>query len=377
MNFIVSSSELLSQLQAASSVIASKNTLPILDNFLFDLQGTKLTITASDVESTIIASLNVDSADGEGKIALDAKRLLNILKEFPEQPLTFNINNIDDNKKAVDIIINSGKYSIVGINGDDFPVVQTLSEEANSIVLSSDALMQGVSKAIFATSSDDLRPVMTGIFVEISQGKIKFVASDGHKLVCYARNDVNSANECSFILPKKPATLLKSILSKDETQVKITFDKKNAVVESKNFKLICRLLEGAFPNYQAVIPRDAPRKLTVDRIALCNCVRRVSVFSNQASNLIKLSIKANQIGISAQDIDFSVSAYETVDCQYEGEDMEIGFKSLFLIDILKNLDSEQVVVNLSDATKAGTFVPLDPGNVDEEVLMLLMPMMLN
>lgn len=378
MNFIVSSSELLAQLQAASSVIASKNTMPILDNFLFDLQGTRLTITATDIETTIIAALNVDSANGEGKVALDAKRLLNILKEFPEQPLTFNINDIDSDKKAVDIVINSGKYSIVGVNGDDFPMVQSLDDDACRVQLTSDALMQGVSKAIFATSADDLRPVMTGIFIEIAQGKVKFVASDGHKLVCYTRADVSSESENSFILPKKPATLLKNILSKADTQVQLAFDKKNAAIEFGDFKLVCRLIEGQFPNYQAVIPREAPRKLIIDRNALCNCVRRVSVFSNQASNLIKLSIKANQIGISAQDIDFSVSAYETVDCQYEGEDMEIGFKSVFLIEILKNLDSsDNVVINLSDATRAGTFVPFDPKNADEEVLMLLMPMMLN
>lgn len=374
MNFIVSSTQLLNHLQAVSRVINSKNTMAILDNFLFDLNGNTLTITASDVETTMVTSLEVDSVSGEGKIAVDAKRLTSILKEFPEQPLTFNMDNTSFN---VDIVSENGKFSVLGTNGDDFPQIQSLQDETCNVNLSAEALLQGVTKSIFATSSDELRPVMTGIFIEIAQGKIKFVASDAHKLVCYSRADVQAESESSFILPQKPANLLKNILPKDDSPVKLSFDKKNAVVEFNKYKLVCRLIEGAYPNYQAVIPVDAPRKLTVDRIDLCNCLRRVSVFSNQASNLIKLSITANQLTVSAQDIDFSISAHERVKCQYEGEDMEIGFKSTFLIEILSNLNCNDVVVNLSDSTKAGTFVPLDQTSVDEDVLMLLMPMMIN
>ncbi len=374
MNFIVSSTQLLNHLQAVSRVINSKNTMAILDNFLFDLKGNTLTITASDVETTMVSSLDVDSASGEGTIAVDAKRLTSILKEFPEQPLTFNMDNTSFN---VDIVSENGKFSVLGLNGDDFPQIQSLQDETCTVHLSADALLQGVTKSIFATSSDELRPVMTGIFVEIAQGKIKFVASDAHKLVCYSRADVQAESESSFILPQKPANLLKNILPKDDSPVTLSFDKKNAVVEFNKYKLVCRLIEGAYPNYQAVIPTDAPRKLTIDRIDLCNCLRRVSVFSNQASNLIKLSITANQLTVSAQDIDFSISAHERVKCQYEGEDMEIGFKSTFLIEILSNLSCTDVVVNLSDSTKAGTFVPLDQTSVDEDVLMLLMPMMIS
>ncbi len=374
MNFIVSSTQLLNHLQAVSRVISSKNTMAILDNFLFDLNGSTLTITASDVETTMVTSLEVDSVSGEGKIAVDAKRLTSILKEFPEQPLTFNMDNDSFN---VDIVSENGKFSVLGTNGDDFPQIQSLQDETCNVNLSAEALLQGVTKSIFATSSDELRPVMTGIFIEIAQGKIKFVASDAHKLVCYSRADVQAESESSFILPQKPANLLKNILPKDDSPVKLSFDKKNAVVEFNKYKLVCRLIEGAYPNYQAVIPVDAPRKLTVDRIDLCNCLRRVSVFSNQASNLIKLSITANQLTVSAQDIDFSISAHERVKCQYEGEDMEIGFKSTFLIEILSNLNCNDVVVNLSDSTKAGTFVPLDQTSVDEDVLMLLMPMMIS
>lgn len=374
MNFIVSSTQLLNHLQAVSRVINSKNTMAILDNFLFDLKGNTLTITASDVETTMVTSLDVDSASGEGIIAVDAKRLTSILKEFPEQPLTFNMDNASFN---VDIVSENGKFSVLGLNGEDFPQIQSLQDEICTVHLTADTLLQGVTKSIFATSSDELRPVMTGIFVEIAQGKIKFVASDAHKLVCYSRADVQAESESSFILPQKPANLLKNILPKDDSPVTLSFDKKNAVVEFNKYKLVCRLIEGAYPNYQAVIPTDAPRKLTVDRIDLCNCLRRVSVFSNQASNLIKLSITANQLTVSAQDIDFSISAHERVKCQYEGEDMEIGFKSTFLIEILSNLSCNDVVVNLSDSTKAGTFVPLDQTSVDEDVLMLLMPMMIS
>ncbi len=374
MNFIVSSSQLLSHLQAVSRVISTKNTLAILDNFLFDLNGNKLTITASDVETTMTTSFDVDSATGEGKIAIDSKRLVNILKEFPEQPLTFNI---DDNTLAVDIVSENGKFSVVGMNGQDFPQPQELGNEQCSVTMSSDVLLQGVSKTLFATSTDELRPVMTGIFVDISQSKITFVASDAHKLVRYSRTDIQTDNQSSFILPQKPANLLKNIIHKDNDEVRLAFDKKNATIEFGEYKIICRLIEGNYPNYQAAIPTDTPRKLTIDRVDLCNCLRRVAVFSSQASNLIKLSITANQLTVSAQDIDFSISAHERVKCQYEGEEMEIGFKSIFLIEILSNLNCTDVVVNLSDSTKAGTFIPADGATADEDVLMLLMPMMIN
>lgn len=374
MNFIVSSTQLLNHLQAVSRVINSKNTMAILDNFLFDLNENTLTITASDVETTMTTSFEVDSASGSGRIAVDAKRLTNILKEFPEQPLTFNMDNDSYN---VDIVSENGKFSVLGLNGDDFPQVQDLQGDTCTVRMTAEVLQQGIVKSIFATSTDELRPIMTGIFVEISQGKIKFVATDAHKLVCYSRADVQVETDSSFILPQKPANLLKNILPKDDSPVNLSFDKKNAVVEFNEYKLVCRLIEGMYPNYQAVIPTDAPRKLTIDRLDLCNCLRRVSVFSNQASNLIKLTITANQLTVSAQDIDFSISAHERVKCQYEGEDMEIGFKSTFLVEILSNLACTDVVVNLSDSSRAGTFVPLEPTSVDEEVLMLLMPMMIN
>ena len=373
MNFIVSSTQLLNHLQTVSRVISSKNTMAILDNFLFQLNGNNLTITASDVETTMTTTFEVESASGSGVVAIEAKRLLNILKEFSEQPLTFNI---DDASMKVDIVWENGKSSVQGINGADFPQVQNLQDGTSNVEITADALLQGLTKTLFAASTDEFRPVMTGIFVELVEGKAKFVATDAHKLVCYSRSDVKIESDGSFIFPPKPANLLKGILPKDDSRVALSFDSKNAIVKFNDYTLICRLIEGAYPNYQAVIPTDAPRKLTIDRAELCSSLRRVAVCSNQANNLIKLSIMANQLTVSAQDIDFSVSAHERVKCLYEGEDMEIGFKSSYLIEILSNLNCNEVVINLSDANRAGTFIPLDKPSVDEDVLMLLCPMQL-
>lgn len=374
MNFIISSSLFLNHLQAVSRVISSKNTLPILDNFLFQLNANELTITASDLETTLITKVEVEHASGEGEVAIDAKRLTTILKEFPEQPLTFNIDN---DSLSVDIVSENGKFSIVGQNGGDFPQLPEIKGDIHSATLTGDVFLQGVSKTLFAASDDELRPVMTGIYMEMSPDNLTFVASDAHKLVRYKRNDVKSDDSASFILPQKPASLLKNILPKDDSAIQLQFDDKNAMIEFNGYKLVCRLVEGNYPNYEAVIPKDNPNKLTIDRLDFYNSLKRVSVFSNQASNLIKLSLTANQLTISAQDIDFSISAHERVKCQFEGDDMEIGFKSLFLIEILANLSSSDVIMNLSDPTRAGVLEPLETESSDEDVLMLLMPMMIN
>lgn len=374
MNFIISSSLLLNHLQAVSRVISSKNTLPILDNFLFQLNSNELTITASDLETTLITKVEVESASGEGDVAIEAKRITTILKEFPEQPLTFNIDN---DSLSVDIISENGKFSIIGQNGGDFPQLPEIKGDINTVSLTGEALLQGVSKTLFAASDDELRPVMTGIYIEMSTENLTFVASDAHKLVRYRRTDIKAENNASFILPQKPAGLLKNILPKDDSAVHLQFDDKNAIVEFNGYKLVCRLVEGNYPNYEAVIPKDNPNKLTIDRLDFYNSLRRVSVFSNQASNLIKLSLTPNQLTISAQDIDFSISAHERVKCQFDGDEMEIGFKSLFLIEILSNLTTSDVIMNLSDPTRAGILVPFEPESEDEDVLMLLMPMMIN
>lgn len=375
MKFVVSSTELLSHLAALSRVISSKSTMPILDNFLFQLSETALTITASDLESTLITSLQLDNIEGEGSIAVPAKLFIDTLKEFPEQPLTFQI---DENSYSVEIFSDNGKYSITGQNAEDFPEMPKMDEESvASINVNHIALKKGIDKTLFATADDELRPVMNGIFIELRPNFMSFVASDAHKLVRYRRTDVKAEFESSFILPKKPAGLLKNLLPKEEFDVKIEFDNKNAFFTLSSYKLICRLVEGNYPSYNSVIPSKNPNVMVIERLNFYNTVKRVSVFSNQASNLIKLNIKDNQLVVSAQDIDFSISAVERLNCEYEGDEMEIGFKSTFLQEILTNISTGDVQVELSDPTRAGLLLPVDSGDEFEDMLMLLMPMMIN
>jgi len=375
MKFVVSSSELLGHLQAISRVISSKNTLPILDNFLFNLSGNDLEITASDLESTLITRMKLENTDGEGTIALPARILLDTLKEFSVQPLTFDINM---STMAVVISSENGKFNVVGQNGIDFPALPAIKKDKKiSFNINADVLLAGINRTLFATADDELRPVMGGIFIEASTDKITFVASDAHKLVRYQRSDANADDNASFILPKKPASLLKNILPKEQGPVKVEFDDKNAFFSLSDHKVVCRLVEGNYPNYNSVIPKNNPRKITVDRVEFYNTLKRVSVFSNQASNLVKLQLKGNQIMVSAQDIDFSISAYERIKCQYEGEDIEIGFKSVFLLEILANIGSQDVMIELADPTRAGLFLPVTTDNEAEDLLMLLMPMMIN
>jgi len=367
--------ELLGHLQAISRVISSKNTLPILDNFLFSLEDGLLEITASDLESTLITQIQLENTDGSGIIAVPARILTDILKEFPEIPLTFEINT-----DSLVIVIQSenGKFTIPGQNGAEFPQMPVIKDDQKeTLELDREVLLTGINKSLFATADDELRPVMNGIFMELSPDDITFVASDAHKLVRYKRTDASAANAASFILPKKPASLLRNILPKEEGQVVLEFDDKNASFTLTSYRLVCRLVEGNYPSYNSVIPTDNPYRMSIDRLAFYNTLRRVSVFSNQASNLVKLSLTGNQLNISAQDIDFSISANERLSCQYEGEDMEIGFKSTFLVEILANLSSAEVVLEMSDPTRAGILVPAVQENEKEDTLMLLMPMMIN
>ena len=375
MKFIISSGELLKHLQTISKVISSKNTLPILDNYLFLLEGGKLTITASDLETTLITSLATDESEGSGSIAIEAKRLNDILKEFPEQPLTFEI---DDEKKSISLVSDKGVYSIMGQNPEDFPQLPKASEDkSTNVVIKSEVLDNGIGKTVFATADDELRPVMNGIFIEISTENIIFVASDSHKLVRYTRTNFVADADSSFILPKKPAALLKNVLGKINEDVNITFDDKNVFFSVNDFRLICRLTEGRYPAYNSVIPTDNPNKLIIDRVEFLNCLKRVSVFSNQASHLVKLKVGGNKLEVSAQDIDYSISAIENLSCQYEGENMEIGFKSVFLIEILSNLSTPDVILEMSDPSRGGILLPFENENEHEDILMLIMPMMIN
>jgi len=375
MKFVVSSMELLGHLQAISRVISSKNTLPILDNFLFSLEEGTLEITASDLESTLITQIQLENTDGNGLIAIPARILTDTLKEFPDIPLTFEINT-----DSLMIVIQSenGKFTIMGQNGAEFPQMPVIKDDQKQALdLDQEVLLSGINKSLFATADDELRPVMNGIFMELSPDDVTFVASDAHKLVRYKRTDATAGAASSFILPKKPASLLKNILPKEEHAVKLEFDDRNASFTLTNYKLVCRLVEGNYPSYNSVIPTENPYKMIIDRLAFYNTLKRVSVFANQASSLVKLSLTGNTLNISAQDIDFSISANERLSCQYEGEDMEIGFKSTFLIEILSNLNSIDVVLEMSDPTRAGILLPGEAENEQEDTLMLLMPMMIN
>jgi DNA polymerase-3 subunit beta len=374
MKFVVSSSGLLSHLQAISRAIASKSPMPILDNFLFRLEEQKLTITASDTEVTMITTLDLETTEGEGIIAMPSRILLETLKKFPEQPLNFEI---DEETLAVDIVTEKGKFSVVGQNGEDFPALPQINEDkASKLQLSADTLLTGIVKTLFATAEDELRPVMNGILFELTLDSMTFVASDSHKLVRYQRLDVKTEYESSFILPKKPAGLLKNVLPKESGDVAVAFDDQNAYFTMQNYKLVCRLVEGNYPSYNAVIPQDNPNKVVVDKVDLFNTLGRVSLFASQASNLVKLHLSNNEMVVSAQDIDFSISAHEKLSCQYDGDEMEIGFKSGFLADILENISSSDILIELSDPARAGIFLPYDKSENEDE-LMLLMPMMIN
>lgn len=373
MKFNVSSTKLFVQLQAVSRVIASKNSLQILEDVLFDLNGNVLTLTASDGETSIRTSMDVENAEGMGKVAFGAKLLLETLKEFPEQPLTFTI---DDQNFGMNIISANGNYNFVGANGNEYPEMMAEEEAAHSFSLSADLMLTAINKTIFCTADDELRPVMNGIFFDLSEENITMVATDAHRLVRYTNMAVKATEPASFILPKKPAQLLKNILAREDAEMKVTFGVKNIRFEFGRTLIICRQIEGRFPNYNAVIPQNNQNNVTVDRQTIINACKRVSVFANTGTSLLKLALSENQIKISAQDIDFSTSAEETIACAYSGMPMAIGFKAPFLIEILSSIESNEVMISLADPARAGLILPVENAE-NEDLLMLLMPMLLN
>ena len=372
MIFSVSSANLLAHLQTISRVINSKNTLPILDNFLFNLHDGVLTITAADMETTMVTTMELNSSEGSGVVALSAKILLDTLKEFSDEPLSFSIN---DDSYAMTIKSNSGVYNFIGQNADEFPKMRLLEDQNSSITVPANVLNKGITATSFATSDDELRPVMGGIYFDITTEDVTFVATDGHKLVKIKTITSKGDSVTSFILPKKPYSLLKAILPKESGDVKIQFDSKNVYFTLSDYQMICRLVEGTYPNYNSVIPKSNPNKATIERNGFLNALRRISVYANQSTNLVKLDFADDKVVISAQDFDFSISATETLSCSYEGSPICIGFKCSILIDMLNNLNSENVIIELSDPIRAGLIVPLEQ-NDTEDVLMLLMPMQL-
>lgn len=371
MKFIVSSSYLLKQLQVLGGVINSSNTLPILDNFLFDLKKNQLTVSASDLETTMSSVLEVESGT-EGSIAVPARLLLETLKTFPEQPLTFVV---EDNH-TVEISSNHGKYALAYADAAEFPKAVEVADPSTTTLLG-DILSTAISKTIFAAGNDDLRPVMSGVFFQFSPESLTFVATDAHKLVKYQRTDVTASQVAEFIMPKKPLNLLKGILAGSESEVTIEYNETNAKFTFDNSTLICRLIDGKYPNYEAVIPKENPNRLIVARNLFLNSARRVAIFSNKSTFQVRLKIAGAELNISAEDVDYSNKAEERLTCDYQGDDMQIGFNSRFLLEMLNNLSSEEVSLEMSLPNRAGILTPMDGLDEGEQVLMLVMPVMLN
>jgi DNA polymerase III subunit beta len=371
MNFIVSSTYLLKQLQVLGSVINTNNTLAILDNFLFELDKNQLKVSASDLETTMSAILEIES-NSNGSVAIPAKLLLDTLKTFPEQPLTFTV----EENSTIQISSNTGKYAIAYYPGEEFPKPVTI-EDASNTIIPAEILSNAINKTIFASGNDDLRPVMSGVFFQFSTEGLTFVATDAHKLVKYARTDVKASESVEFIMPKKPLTILKGILATSNEEVKVEYNESNATYSFENYTLLCRLIDGKYPNYDAVIPKENPNKLIINRNSFHNSVKRVSIFANKTTHQIRLKIAGTELNISAEDIDYSNKADERLTCDYQGDDMQIGFNARFLSEMLNNLSSDEIQLEMSLPNRAGILTPIDGLDEGETVTMLVMPVMLN
>lgn len=373
MKFIVSSTALLKQLQLIGGVLNTNNTLPILDHFLFDIDKKELKISASDLETTMTTTVALDKSEKAGKVAIPAKLLLDTLKTFADQPLTFSV---DEKNFGIEIASDNGKYKLSGQNGDEFPKVPKI-DSSSSIEVESELLFNAIDKTLFAAGNDELRPVMSGVLFELTSSNLTFVATDAHKLVRYTRSDAKSKKSASLILPKKPLNLLKNILSNTDTAVKLEYNDSNAFFGFNNVEIICRLIDGKYPNYDAVIPKDNPNKLTIERTSFLNSIKRISIFSNKTTHQVRLKITGSELNISAEDLDFANEANERLTCNYQGDDMEIGFNSRFLLEMLSALDTDNVELEMSAPNRAGILLPAEKASKNEDLLMLVMPVMLN
>lgn len=371
MKFIVSSSALLKELQVLGGVVNNTNTLPILDNILFEVQNSLLTLTASDLETTLSTKIEIESSD-IGSLALPARLITDTLKTFPEQPLTF----VKTDSNTVEISANNGKYAVAYVAGDEFPRAAHVTDPVQTEILG-DTLAEAITTTLFASGNDDLRPVMSGVFFQFDTTGLTFVATDAHKLVKYRRTDLTASQPSEFIMPKKPLQLLKSVLQGSEDTIIIEYNETNAQFRFADTILTCRLVEGKYPNYEAVIPKENPNVLEIDRNLLLNSVRRVSIFSNKTTHQIRLKIAGSALQISAEDYDFSNKAEERLDCDYRGDDIQIGFNSRFLVEMLSNLTSDGIQLAMSLPNRAGILMPMDGIAEGEEITMLVMPVMLN
>ena len=371
MKFVVSSSVLLKQLAAINGVVSTNPIVPILENFLLSLEGTKLTVTASDLQTVMITEIEVESAE-KGSIAIPAKLLLDTLRGLPEQPITLQVNN---ETFGTEIISDNGRYKLSGENPIDFPKTPSVNR-GQAVDLSSLSLGAAIANTLFATSTDDLRPAMTGVFVQMGAESATFVATDGHRLVRYRRTDIKSDIDTSMIIQRKALNLLKSCLPADDVPVKAEFTSSNAFFSFGNIRMICRLIDERFPDYENAIPSNNPNSLTINRMEILSSLRRISIYSNRTTHQVRLKMSLNDLVVSAEDLDYSNEANEKLMCEYNGDDMEIGFNAKFLIEVLGNLSSKTVTFELSAPNRAGLIIPIDQ-EANEDILMLVMPVMLN
>lgn len=373
MRFTISSTALANRLSVLSKVFNSKNSMPILDCYLFEITSNLLKITASDSENVMTTTLDLDASDSDGVFAVNNRTILDAVKELPEQPLTLDI---DMASFAMKVIYQNGLYNFTAQKGSDFPHPQPLHEGYVSITIGAKTLSNDISHSIFATANEELRPVMNGIYFDLTTESLAIVASDGHKLVRTRNRNIKSDSQISFIMPKKPATLLKNVLSKSDDDVVIRFDDRNANIFFADGTLSCRLIEGRYPNYNSVIPQDNPNQLTIDRLVLLGVIRRVLPFASDSSQQIRLHVEKGKVIISSEDIDFYTSAKEEIVCDYNGITMDIGFKGTSLMEILNNLECKEVVLEFADPSRPCLILPAEqPEN--EDILMLIMPMLLN
>ena len=370
MKFIVSSSALLKQLQQISGVINANTVLPILEDYLFEVEKNKLTVVATDLETVMRVQLEIEAKDS-GKVCIPSKILMDSLKNIPDQPLTFNI----DKNFGIEITSDNGKYKVMGENPDNFPK-EPAADDTTSFTMTSAALVNAINKTLFAVSNDELRPAMTGVYCQLSSQYLTFVATDAHKLVRYRRLDAKADSTTSFILPKKALTLLKAALPTDDVNVSVEYNSTSAFFKFNNINLVCRLIDERYPDYEAVIPLNNPNKLSIDRLTFLGSLSRVAIYANKTTHQVRLKITGSELHISSEDIDFANEAHERLSCQYEGEDLEIGFNARFLIEMLKNLSCEEVSLEMSTPNRAGLLLP-QGGDENEDVLMLVMPVMLN
>ncbi len=371
MKFIVNSSYLLKQLSNINGVITTNPVVPILENFLFEIDKTNLTVTASDLQTSMITELTVESKE-KGNIAVPARILLDTLKNLPDQPVTFSI---DESTYSIEISSDNGRYKLSGENATDFPKVPSVSNDFSANI-STEVLARAINNTIFATSSDELRPAMTGVYVNLGEKNTTFVATDGHRLVRYRRTDVKSDNGNTIIIPRKALNLLKATLPTENTDVSIDFNMSNAFFKFGNIRMICRLIDERFPDYENVIPSSSSIKMTINRNDFLSSLKRISIYANKTTHQVRLKITGSELQVSAEDLDFSNEANERLSCEHEGEDIEIGFNAKFLIEMLSNLDTDQIRLNMNASNKAGVIFPAEKDKA-EDILMLVMPVMLN